>query len=470
MTICHMHQATHHLGAANPYALSSILQASDHSPIVASEDICDERGTKLWARDQPVSAALQQRLLDRKLRQPLEACLRAPEGVSSADLVQTVRRTFDETGPLSLALRPWARELVGEVERLPLHPVAQLMLTAMRGSQPAAFDHAIQAMLLAGAMYMHAGSDRYELRLALLAGLLHDVGELYVNPALLAADAELTPAGFRHIVVHPRIGELLLARLTDHPRELARAVGEHHERGTGMGYPLRARYLSWLGCRLSAVETLMGVLADHATAAHPHHGAAWEHGSLALRLVPGEFDPVAIAFASQVARRVRSHAGLAAPAATAALDGAAVWERSQQLSRHIEASTQAAQSLSACTPPGRVRESATLAAELLAQLAHAGRELGLWARRELLGEQLGELDIANREIAHRVQDIQRISTWLDPDMHADEEAALARLWGPHASAEAHANTSAAWPLAAPAEACPPLPDPVVASEAAQAAA
>lgn len=457
-----MHQATHNLGAANPYALSSILQASDHSPVIASEDIFDERGTKLWARDQPVSAALQQRLLDRKLRQPLEACLRAPEGVSSADLVQMVQRTFDGSGPLSLALRPWARELLAEIDRLPLHPVAQLMLTAMRGSQPAAFDHAVQAMLLAGAMYMHAGSDRYELRLALLAGLLHDVGELYVNPALLAPDAELTPAGFRHIVVHPRIGELLLARLTDHPRDLARAVGEHHERGTGMGYPLRARYLSWLGCRLSAVETLMGVLSDHAAGGRGQFGPAWEHGSLALRLVPGEFDPVAIAFASQVTRRVRSHAGRTD--AAEALDAAAVWERSQWLSRHIEACTQAAQSLSGSAPAGRVQECATLAAELLTQLAQAGRELGLWARRELLGEQLGELDIANHEIAHRVQVIQRISTWLNPELQADEDAILARLWMP--------QTEAPHPRLAPGDIhpAPPQPEQAATQEAIQAAA
>lgn len=434
-----MHQATSTFGAANPYALSSILQAGDACPIVASEDICDDRGVKLWARHQPVTPALQERLLDRKLRQPLEACLQAPDGVTAANLAAATRRLFDTPGPLAHALRPWAQELVAEVGRLPLHSVVQLLLTATRGSRPQAFAHAIHTMVLAGAMYMHAGSDRYELRLALLAGLVHDVGELYVNPELLEPDVALTPAGFRHVVVHPRIGEMLLSKLTDYPPDLYRAVGEHHERGNGMGYPLRARYLSWLGCRLSAVETLAGVLASD-------EAQAWEHGSLALRLIPGEFDPVAIAFTSQAARRARSQAqSVALP------DAQAVWHHSQQLAERIDACAHAAQQLAEASAPGRVQENAALAAELLTQLTQAGKELGVWAPRKLMGEQLSELHVANQEMQFRLDAIQRISTWLDVGLQAAEEAALAQLWLPpaHPAAPLAASSTTQSPCAAP---------------------
>ncbi len=420
-----MHQALPHLGAANPHALSSFLQASDACPIIASEDICDDRGVKLWARDQPVSHALQQRLLDRKLRQPLEACLRAPDGVNSADLVAAMRQLLGRSGPLSHALEPWADELLTETARLPLHAVVQLLLTALRSSRPEAFEHAIVTMALTGALYLHAGSDRYELRMAMLAGLVHDVGELYVDPTLLAPEHALTPAGFRHVVIHPRIGEMLLTRLTDHPVALSRAVGEHHERGNGMGYPLRARHLSWLGCRLSAMDTLAGVLSNG-------HDEAWEHGSLALRLVPGEFDAVAISFTSQVARRMRGQMPT-----RATVDASAVWERSQQLATHIAGCTHAAESLAHASPPGRVQENARLAAMLLTQLTQAGHELGAWAPRELLGQELTELHVANQEIQFRLRAIQRITTWLDVGLQPHEDEALARIWRtlPHGALE-----------------------------------
>lgn len=437
-----MPQASLQLGAANPYALSSILQASQGCTIVASEDICDDRGTKLWARNQPVSHALQQRLLDRKLRQPLEACLKAPDGVNSTDIVQATRELLEQASPVAQALRPWASALLAEVPRLPLHAVAQLLLTAMRSSRPEAFDHAIRTMALTGAMYLHAGCDHYELRLAMLAGLLHDIGELYVNPDLLDPGHALTPAGFRHVVIHPRVGEMLLSQLTDYPAPLARAIGEHHERGTGMGYPSRARHLSWLGCRLSAMETLCGVLASE-------HGNVWEHGSLALRIIPGEFDPVAISFASQAARRVRGQS----PAGPQ-VDATAVWELSCHLARHIADRTAAAQQLADSTPPGRVQDNARLAATLLAQLTQAGHEIGMWAPRELLGQELTELHVANQEIQFRLRAIQRSTSWLDVGLQAHEEALLARLWHaqdqPESAAHSEPDSAQATELSAAA--------------------
>ena len=71
---------------ANPHALATILEASHTKSIIASRDIFDVSGTKLWARDQPVSQALQRKLLDRQLRHPLESCLYAEDGVTSRSL------------------------------------------------------------------------------------------------------------------------------------------------------------------------------------------------------------------------------------------------------------------------------------------------------------------------------------------------------------------------------------------------
>ena len=45
----------------NPHALAALSKAGESYPIIASQDIVDVRGVKLWARDQPVTAALQQR-------------------------------------------------------------------------------------------------------------------------------------------------------------------------------------------------------------------------------------------------------------------------------------------------------------------------------------------------------------------------------------------------------------------------
>ena len=60
--------SSHEFRQANPHALATILEASETRRIMAATDIFDISGTKLWASDQPVSAALQRKLLDRQTR------------------------------------------------------------------------------------------------------------------------------------------------------------------------------------------------------------------------------------------------------------------------------------------------------------------------------------------------------------------------------------------------------------------
>ena len=84
------HAALNAFGNANPQALAVMLQASQSQRIIAATDIFDISGIKLWASNQPVSSALQRQLLERQLRQPLESCLLAEDGVTGAPLGATL--------------------------------------------------------------------------------------------------------------------------------------------------------------------------------------------------------------------------------------------------------------------------------------------------------------------------------------------------------------------------------------------
>ncbi len=223
---------------ANPHALGMIMDSAEQYEIVASEDIYDDNNVKLWSSGQPVTRQLQQRLLERKLKRPLESCLRAQDGVSLVDLLDDVDAFFAEDKPLPNALRQQAVAVAHEIPQLQLHPVAQLLLTAARSSQTASYQHAVRGMVLAGAIASADGpKDAYFLRLAMLGGLLHDIGEMYVNPQYLQAPQQLSVEEYRHVVAHPRIGQSLLSSQTDYPEALTRAIGEHHERLDGGGYP-----------------------------------------------------------------------------------------------------------------------------------------------------------------------------------------------------------------------------------------
>src|SRR3954452_14110689 len=86
---------------ANPHALATILEASQTRSIIASRDIFDISGIKLWARDQPVSAALQRKLLDRELRNPLESCLKAEDGITTLTLLRAAEELVEHDSPIA---------------------------------------------------------------------------------------------------------------------------------------------------------------------------------------------------------------------------------------------------------------------------------------------------------------------------------------------------------------------------------
>jgi hypothetical protein len=107
--------ATAAFSQANPHAVAAIVQASATREIVASRDILDLQGIKLWARDQPVSQSLQQRLVERRLRHPLESCLRAEDGVTTHTLIDELQLLVESGHPLARVVKPHAKALEQEI-------------------------------------------------------------------------------------------------------------------------------------------------------------------------------------------------------------------------------------------------------------------------------------------------------------------------------------------------------------------
>jgi HD domain len=379
----------------NPHALATILEASQTKSIIASRDIFDISGTKLWARDQPVSSALQRKLLDRQLRNPIESCLLAEDGVTPQALLLCTEALLARDTPLVGLLRPHASRIVAEVANLPLHAVAQLLLTAGQASRPESFDHAVQAMALAGALMIGHGGSTAELRVAMLAGLLHDLGEMYIDPRYGEADAErkLDFQSYQHLVVHPHVGQLLLSQLTDYPAAMARAIAEHHERLDGSGYPhaLQRESVSPLGRLLAVTEATLGVLRGE----RPELARA----SIALRVVPGEFD---LAWVGGIAAAAKAQ-----PAMAGQLDAPEVQARQVRLDAALQAAQFRAEALLPMAEAPALRDAIALTLHLLGRLRTGWYASGLWASEGLTPQLAAEVEAIEDELFFRLNAIER---------------------------------------------------------------
>ena len=407
---------------ANPHALATIVEASAKRTIVASQDILDDRGVKLWSRDQPVSESLQQRLLERKLKQPLEACLRAADGVTAFELHQAVKAFLDSDHAIARAIQPWGAHIIEEVTHVPMHSVAQLLLTAAQASKPHVFEHAVRGMALAGAMAASQAPDKYQLRLALLGGLLHDLGEMYVDPQYLDTKQPLDAAGYRHLAVHPKVGAMLLGRLTDYPAALTRAIGEHHERCDGSGYPARLMgdSQSSLGKLLAVVETTLGIAS--------FSKAPWTHASFAMRMIPGEYDGSWVGFVAAAARQAKEDLD----AATAAPQGgASTRDQLEAVNKRLDRAVQQAQDIESSANSDTVRRISARAAYLLHRLRTGWNAMGLWsmAEADAPAEARFEWHMACRELSYRLRFIRRECLWAEGELNPEDGLVLEMLWG-----------------------------------------
>ena len=380
----------------NPHALSTILEASETQSIIASTDIFDLNGIKLWARNQPVSQELQRKLMDRALQKPLETCLIAEDGINPNKLAVLVQGLIDSNGPLTTLLTPHADALRRGAMSIKLHPVVQLLLSAAQTARPSTFSHAIEGMAVAGALVKARGGDERLLTLAMTAGLLHDVGEMYIAPEFGEADAgvSLDINTYRQLVVHPHIGQLLISQLTDYPKDIVRAVAEHHEHLDGSGYPhrLSGDQISPLGRNLAVTEAALAALrAENATL---------HHASMALRVVPGEFDEHLTGPLTIAARTI--------PPMTATRALPQLHEQLASLDMVLQTAMNRVDSLTSDAASEGLQRAATLARYLLRKLRSGWNESGLWSASGFGEAQAAEAEAAQDALRVRLHEIDRV--------------------------------------------------------------
>ena len=160
----------------------------------------------------------------------------------------------------------------------------QSLLTVYADQPGERLRHAVGVAVIAMALGRRLLPGDIEVhRLLGVAGLMHDVGELYLAPDVLRCNGPLDAEQWRQIVSHPVIGQRVLSGLEGCSTALAELVLSHHERLDGFGYPrgLKQNQFTLPAQIVAAAEWLMGLI-DAGT-------LPITHSSVASKLIPGEF-------------------------------------------------------------------------------------------------------------------------------------------------------------------------------------
>ncbi|MFN8513109.1 MAG: diguanylate cyclase [Thermomicrobiales bacterium] len=153
--------------------------------------------------------------------------------------------------------------------------------------------HSERVAQYAVALGEELGLTATELAYLHTAGLLHDLGKIAVPESILHKPSRLTDAEYAVVKQHAATGERLLAAVQALP-EVARMVGDHHERFDGTGYPNgeRGSQISRGGRIIAVADTLDSILSNR-----PYSDGrplSWALGEMD-RCAGSHFDPELVA-------------------------------------------------------------------------------------------------------------------------------------------------------------------------------
>lgn len=131
--------------------------------------------------------------------------------------------------------------------------------------------------------------DRSSFAKLLQGALLHDAGKLLISDKILVKPGRLTQQEFDAAMLHAAYGEHILQQ---HPgyEDVARIVGQHHERYDGNGYPLglKGEEIDPIARAISILDAFSAMIQDR-----PYHRGVSENAALAelQRCAGTQFDP-----------------------------------------------------------------------------------------------------------------------------------------------------------------------------------
>lgn len=202
--------------------------------------------TALLALAAGLLATLAGIVLARRITQPVRELTSVSTAIASGDFSRRVPvNSQNELGQLAENFNVMAEKIGQTVASLrqALEQNRQLLVDAIRAltaaidaKNPYTRGHSERVARYSVAIAKHLGLNDDEVRKVQIAALLHDVGKIGIEDAILTKPDQLTEAEFAKMRAHPLKGAAIVSsiRLL---REIVAGIRWHHENWGGGGYP-----------------------------------------------------------------------------------------------------------------------------------------------------------------------------------------------------------------------------------------
>lgn len=161
----------------------------------------------------------------------IKICARSKQAVTSMFKEARMGKALSADDAL-----PIVEEISTSVMR---NPGALIGLARLKDKDDYTYMHSVAVCALMVSLARQLGLDETQIRLAGLAGLLHDVGKMMIPLSILNKPGKLTDAEFEAVKSHPAEGHKMLLEGTGISDIALDVCLHHHEKVDGSGYPER---------------------------------------------------------------------------------------------------------------------------------------------------------------------------------------------------------------------------------------
>lgn len=238
--------------------INSVTALGDTHEVVTTQAVFTRNGIKLIDQGTRINSALRDKLVRHKLVPSIDECLSVVDGVTHASRAPVPARSWipnraSGCWPAGPASSGCSMRFTPADERsacVQAHRGARAAPRHFRAQHPDCADRAVPGH--------QEPPARAGLANVAAAGMLHDIGVLHIDPALLEPGHRLDADELRHVYAHPMTAYLILQTFPLFHPEISTAVFEHHERLDGSGYPrgLKSEEISRLGQILMLAEAV----------------------------------------------------------------------------------------------------------------------------------------------------------------------------------------------------------------------
>lgn len=170
----------------SPHYLRALTDMADRRAVVTQDAIYTDNGIKLVEKGARIDSRLYDRLVQHKLREPIDRHLTVENAVDVSALI-AAGQDLAEQGVLPQMLAQAlgsAGKLLAPLRSVSLPDPVAFKLTVMRDQRPGLFEHSLQMMMVAVFLGLKSGLSERDCVPLAAAALLHDAGVLHMDPIL----------------------------------------------------------------------------------------------------------------------------------------------------------------------------------------------------------------------------------------------------------------------------------------------